>query len=78
VCSILRIAYEVLEELQQGLIESYHNDLVHGHPRITRTMELIRRNYEFKNMKDKVTDFIKKCADCQRNKYSTHAKYGEM
>jgi hypothetical protein len=78
VCSILRIAHEVPEELQQGLIESYHNDPVHGHPGITRTMELIRRNYEFKNMKDKVTDFIKKCADCQRNKHSTHAEYGEM
>jgi transposase InsO family protein len=78
VCSILRIAHKVPEELQQRLIESYHNDLVHRHPRITRTIELIRRNYEFKNMKDKITNFIKKCANCQRNKHSTHAKYGEM
>jgi transposase InsO family protein len=78
VCSILRITHEVPEELQAGLIRSYHDDPVYGHPGITRTMELIRRNYEFKNMKDKVTDFIKKCADCQRNKHSTHAEYGEM
>jgi hypothetical protein len=29
-------------------------------------------------MKEKVTLYIKKCADCQKNKYSTHALYGEM
>jgi hypothetical protein len=29
-------------------------------------------------MKDKVALYIKKCADCQKNKYSTYALYGEM
>jgi hypothetical protein len=29
-------------------------------------------------MKDKVALYIKKCADCQKNKHSTHALYGEM
>jgi transposase InsO family protein len=29
-------------------------------------------------MKDKVALYIKKCADCQRNKHSTYALYGEM
>jgi hypothetical protein len=29
-------------------------------------------------MKDKVALYIKKCADCQRNKYSTYTPYGEM
>jgi hypothetical protein len=29
-------------------------------------------------MKDKVALYIKKCADCQRNKHSTYAPYGEM
>jgi hypothetical protein len=29
-------------------------------------------------MKDKVTTYIKKCADCQKNKYSTYAQYREM
>ena len=43
-----------------------------------QTMELIRRNYEFPKMKDKVTSFIAKCADCQKNKHSTHAPYREM
>jgi hypothetical protein len=41
-------------------------------------MEQIQRNYQFLGMKDKVASYIKKCADCQRNKHSTHVPYGEM
>jgi hypothetical protein len=78
VYSILRIAYKVLEELQKELIKSYYNNLVHRHPRITRTIELIRRNYEFKNIKSKVTNFIKKYTNYQRNKHSTHTEYEEI
>jgi transposase InsO family protein len=74
----MHIGINVPDELQEQIIRQHHDDPVHGHPGITRTMELIRRNYEFKNMKDKITSYIKKCADCQRNKHSTHAPYGEM
>jgi hypothetical protein len=75
---LMRIGNDVPEEWQETIIQQHHDDPVHGHPGITRTMELIRRNYEFPNMKDKVTSFIAKCADCQKNKHSTHAPYGEM
>jgi hypothetical protein len=68
----------VLEELQEEIIWQHHNNLVHRHPSITRTIELIQRNYEFLGIKDKVTAYIKKCADCQRNKHSTYALYREM
>jgi transposase InsO family protein len=76
--NILKITNQVPEELQTEIIRQHHDDPVHGHPGIARTMELIQRNYEFSNMKDKVRDFISKCADCQKNKHSTHAPYGEM
>jgi transposase InsO family protein len=78
ICAILRIATEIPEEFQEAIIQQHHDDPVHGHPGIARTMELIQRNYQFKKMKDKVTSYIKKCADCQKNKHSTHAQYGEM
>ena len=73
-----RIPEQVPEELQDEVISKHHDDPLHGHPGITRTMELIRRHYEFPHMKDKVTKFIKNCVSCQQNKHSTHAKYGEM
>ena len=76
--NLMTITITVPKELQEQIIRQHHDDPVHGHPGITRTMELIKRSYDFNNMKDKVTDFIKKCADCQKNKYNTHASYGEM
>ena len=75
---ILRIGNDIPEDQQEEIIRQHHDDPVHGHPGIARTMELIRRNYEFSRMKGKVTDFIAKCEQCQKNKHSTHAPYGEM
>jgi hypothetical protein len=74
----MKIGLDVPEELQKQIIRQHHDDPVHGHPGVSRTMELIQRNYQFPNMKEKVSSYIKKCADCQKNKHSTHAPYGEM
>ena len=49
----------VPEELEQEVISSYHDDLLHGYLGITRTIELIKQYYEFLNIKDKVSKFIK-------------------
>lgn len=76
--NILMITNEVPEELQEAIIRDHHDDPIHGHPGASRTMEMIQRNYSFKNMKDKISAYIRKCADCQKNKHSTHAQYGEM
>ena len=75
---ILAITNSVPEELQEALIREHHDDPVHGHPGITRTIELIQRNYGFPGMKAKVSNYIKKCAECQKNKHNTHAPYGEL
>ena len=50
---------------------------MHRHLSITRTIELIKQHYEFLNIKDKVSKFIKQCISCQQNKHSTHTKYRE-
>jgi hypothetical protein len=76
--NIMAITNIVPEELQEAIIKEHHDDPVYGHPGVARTMELIKRNYTFPNMKDKISSYIKKCADCQKNKHSTHAPYGEM
>ena len=59
-----RVPAYVPEELEQEVISSHHDDPLHGHPGITRTMELIKRHYEFPNIKDKVSKFIKQCVSC--------------
>ena len=75
---ILTIRNDVLEELQETIIRQHHDNPVYSYPSITRTIELIKRNYEFPNIKDKVTSFIAKHIDCQKNKHSTYAPYREI
>jgi hypothetical protein len=41
----MSIGIEVPEELQEAIIRQYHDDPVHGHPGVARTMEQIQRNY---------------------------------
>jgi hypothetical protein len=59
-----RVPAYVPEELEQEVISSYYDNLLHGHLGIIRTMELIKRHYGFPNMKDKVSKFIKQCVSC--------------
>jgi hypothetical protein len=74
----ISIRIKVPEKLQKAIIRQHHDDPVHRHPRVARTIEQIQRNYQFSGIKDKVASYIKKYADCQRNKHSTHAPYREM
>jgi hypothetical protein len=61
---LIKVTYdEVLEELQEAIIKQHYDNSVHSYSSITRTIELIKRNYKFLNIKDKVTFFIAKCVD---------------
>jgi hypothetical protein len=44
------VLLQVLEELEEEVISSYYNNLLHRHPSITRTIELIKRHYKFPNI----------------------------
>ncbi|CAD0055203.1 unnamed protein product [Aureobasidium pullulans] len=70
--------YQVPEKHQEQCIRDHHDDPIHGHPGITKTIEIIRRNFAFPQMKEKVTTYVQKCRSCQMNKSSRHAKYGEI
>jgi transposase InsO family protein len=75
--AMLHITIPVPEELQEAIIQQHHDDALHGHQGIKRTIELIQRNYDIPGLKEKVTQYINRCSDCQKNKHSTHTKYGE-
>lgn len=63
---------------QELIIRDHHDDPLHGHPGIEKTVKLIRESFTFPGMKDKVTKYIKKCHKCQTNKSERHAKYGHI
>jgi hypothetical protein len=64
--------------LENDLISRHHDDAVSGHAGIEKTLEQLRRRYTFPKMKEKVTQYIRKCSSCKQNKNERHAAYGTV
>ena len=60
------------------IIRKYHDKSLQNHFDIFKTMQLLRRNYQFHNMQQKIKTYIKKCFNCQKHKHSIHKKYEKI
>ena len=70
--------YKVPPEKDTDCIRDHHDGPTVGHPGVSRTTEHIRRNFAFPEMRLKVSKYIKRCDDCNKNKASRRAKYGNL
>ena len=57
---------------RRGILHHFHTLKTAGHPRITKTIQLIQPHYWWPHMKDFVIAYVKGCATCQINKINTH------
>jgi len=62
--------------LVQKVMESEHDTKVAGHMGQYKTIELIRRNFWWPKMNERIIDFVRSCPECQQNKASRHQPYG--
>jgi len=60
----------------QRVMESEHDTKVAGHMGQDKTIELIRRNFWWPKMNERIIDFVQSCPKCQQNKASRHQPYG--
>jgi hypothetical protein len=58
-------------EAKRNIIQSHHDSPVHGHPGISKTIQLTERLYWWPRMRVDITEYVKGCADCQRHKVNT-------
>jgi hypothetical protein len=58
-------------EAKRHLIQSHHDSPVHGHPGISKTIQLTERLYWWPQMRRDITEYVKGCADCQCHKVNT-------
>jgi hypothetical protein len=58
-------------EAKQSIIRSHHDLPTHGHPGISKMIQLTERLYWWPKMQIDITKYIKGCADCQRHKVNT-------
>jgi hypothetical protein len=57
---------------KRTIIRAHHDPPVYGHPGITRSIQLTSRHYWWPKIRQDVHNYVKGCADCQRNKINTH------
>jgi transposase InsO family protein len=57
---------------KRTIIRAHHDPPVYGHPGINRSIQLTSRHYWWPKIRQDVHDYVKGCADCQRNKINTH------
>jgi len=62
--------------LVQRILESEHDTKVAGHMGQDKTIELIRQNFWWPKMNERIIDFVRSCPECQKNKASRHQPYG--
>jgi len=62
--------------LVQRIIESEHNTKVTGHMGQDKTIELIRQNFWWPKMNERIINFVRSYPKCQQNKASRHQPYG--
>jgi len=54
----------------QQILESEHDTRVAGHMGQDKTIELIRRNFWWPKMNERIIDVVRSCSECQKNKAS--------
>jgi transposase InsO family protein len=64
------------KDLIQKILESEHDTKVAGHMGQDKTIELIRRNFWWPKMDERIIDYVRSCIQCQRNKVARHQPYG--
>jgi Integrase zinc binding domain len=58
-------------ELRREVSSLYHDHRLAGHPGISKTSDLLTRDYWWPTVKDFVTSYIRGCAVCQSSKANT-------
>jgi len=63
-------------DLRLQVLKSRHNHMLAGHLGQIKTYQLVRREFNWPNLRDFVIDFIRSCNTCGRNKARHHKPYG--
>jgi hypothetical protein len=65
-------------DLKRGVIHFFHDKPWAGHPGISNTYKLAKRDFWWPNMKQDIEQYVKGCAACQANKANTNPRKPAM
>ena len=66
------------DNLRLLITQSHHDHALAGHPGIKKTIQLIKRRFNWPGLDKFVTDFVKSCPDCRRAKAIRHKPFGPL
>ena len=64
--------------LRRGILYELHDAPYSGHPGISKTLKNVQRLYWWHSVRPDVIDYVKTCANCQRNKASSAKPAGVL
>jgi len=67
-----KIFLEDNPDLRQDILQTLHDSPAAGHPGISNTWELVRKQYEGPRLREFVEQYVKGCARCQESKTNIH------
>ena len=76
--SINKEKLHILKNKDNEYIKKHYNDSLQKHSDVSKTLQLLRQNCQFLNIRQKIEIYIKKCSNCQKNKHATYIKYEEI
>jgi Integrase zinc binding domain len=68
----------VPESLRMNVLQEHHDAPLASHSGISRTLELVTRNYWFPGINAFVKDYVNSCYSCQQAKAPRHPRHGEL
>jgi len=63
-------------QLIRQLLASEHDSRVTGHMGQDKIIELVRQHFWWPKMNEQIIDYVRACAECQRNKAAQYHSYG--
>ena len=70
------IAVPNIAKLRAEVVRSFHAPAYAGHFGVNKTFKLVARHFWWPGMRKEVTQFVRTCDSCQRNKPSNQAQGG--
>ncbi|KAI5474168.1 hypothetical protein MNV49_007998, partial [Pseudohyphozyma bogoriensis] len=71
-----RIVIPESDDLKLEILRSRHDHPTAGHPGVTKTLQLVRRDFYWRGVRKYVEDYVSGCTTCARTKAPRHKKYG--
>lgn len=70
--------YQVPLDKELDYIRDYYDRPINGYPSVVRTVEHIRRNFAFPTIRQKVSNYIRKCLEYNKNKALQYVQYSNL